>query len=912
MSLNTKNLFDSEFYLVKNPDVAAAVPSGETEALEHFKKFGQFEERDPSLFFNTKFYLANNPDVTAAIASGETESAFEHYLQFGQFEGRTPIPQFDENTYLEQNPDVADAIDRDKFRSAYEHYILHGNTEPRSGSPQIITISSSLGSPEIARSISPLSPGILNLTLFPGQVETRQITVSIPQPIVGNLSNAIVPTVTSDEFGNVRQISPAKSLPGNVYAFDVNLKGTGRNDSLNLQFPNFGETIFNIQAKNSISEQITANFVDSQTDEKLKQGLSRTGGQSPEFPYGVLPTDLGIDFARLNERQVQLFSVPPTVITPVTTLTESSKTWVIIHGWNDNPDDRSDTDPQTGNTGDFTDIAEVLANVNSNDTVFLLDWRQAAAGGKLNEADSNLNALLKLGNYTAAKWIRPVAEFTVKALKSFGIDTVTALTNLNLIGHSLGSLLGNEIARIYKDGLTENNESVIVGNGIGVNAIVALDPPSQTNLSLFSSFIPGIGYDIDGRTPEADFIDPSLGIYLPKFSEVSNFSRAFVGSRSLAGNQLFAEQADESIQLDFGRNFDLGEEHGWVVQNFKRLIDESAKLGEIGKLFNPIPVRQLLTPSPTFAENAYTNSIGGKHDGSLAVKQPNSILELPQPIALIFKNISGDDDDIVYGTAGDDILDSSNTAFLGGDSRFSATGNDLFYCNSGNDRMLSGSGNDTIDGASGRDTINGEQDNDRISGGTDEDYIFGGKGEDVIFGDENNDTLEGNNGNDTLLGGTGEDRIWGGGDNGNDYIHGGSQNDILTGEGGNDTLIGGAGNDRLEGNNEDDILMGGTGQDTISGGLGRDTFVLAPGDGNVILSGADMIEDFRSGILVTFASRTRVGDARGVSQIGLIGGLTGDQIQTQKLGNDTILRTNTEVFAILKNVDVRQNELIFV
>jgi pimeloyl-ACP methyl ester carboxylesterase len=878
MSLNLKLLFDSNFYLENNPDVAVAVASGETDALQHFQEFGQFEGRDPSLFFNTQFYLANYPEVVTAIDDGKVDSAFNHYLQFGQFKERNPIPQFNEQTYLEQNSDIEDAIERDKFSSAYEHYVRHGNAEVRSGSPKIIESSSRIDSTEIARSLSPISPATLDLTLFPGESETRRITVSLPPMFVGDISSAIVPTVTSDELGLVQEIRPAEIQPGNVYAIDIALQGTGSTDSFNLQFTNLGETVFKIQAETAIAKRITANFVDAETDEKLRQGLSRTNGKVPDFPYGVLPTDLGLDLDHINERQIKLFSVPPTVISPPNPPDKPAKTWVIIHGWNDNPDDRSDTDPnpKKGNPGDFADLAGVLANANSNDTVLLLDWRQAAASGKLNEEDSDLNALFNLGNYTAAKWIRPAAEFTVKALQSFGIDATNAQTNLNLIGHSLGSLMSNEIARIYKEGLTEDEEPVISGNGVGVNAIMALDPPSQTNLSLFSAFIPGIGYDIDGRTPEADFVDPTQGIYIPKFREVSKFSRAFVGSRSLGGNQLFAEQAHESIQLDFGDRIDVGQEHGWVVQNFKRLVDETKQLGEIGKLFNPIPIAQLLTPAPNFAENAYANAIGGKHDASLAVKQPNSVLELPQPIALIFKNKSGENDDIVYGTPGDDILDSSNTslAFFTGDSRFNAAGNDIFYGDFGNDRILSGSGNDTIEGSQGRDTINGEQDGDRISGGTDDDYIFGGKGDDAILGDEDNDTLEGNNGSDTL--------------------------------------IGGAGNDRLEGNNEDDLLIGGIGRDTMSGGLGRDTFVFAVGDGSVTVSSADIIEDFRSGISIVFGNRNPIGDVRGVSQVRLTGGLTRDRIQTEKLGDDTILRTDSEVLAILKNVDVRRDELNFV
>ncbi|HIK49559.1 MAG TPA: hypothetical protein IGS17_01345, partial [Oscillatoriales cyanobacterium M59_W2019_021] len=525
MSLNTNDLFDAEFYLANNPDVAAAVENRRTNALQHFQEFGQFEGRDPSVFFNTQFYLNRNQDVAGEISRGTVKSAIAHYLQFGQFEGRNPIPQFNSRLYLEQNSDVDKALDRDRLDSAYEHYILYGRTEPRSGSPVILANGS----------IAPVSPGFLNLELFSGQVESRQVTVSISANLI--VPTEISPIVTSDDFGYVRDIRPSQFdniQTGQVYEFDVSLQGRGRNDALNIQFPNLGSVQFNLQSQQSRSQRITANFVDAETDEKLRQGVSRTGGQPPEFPYGVLPTDLGINFDRINQREIKLFSVPPTVISPTPNPAESGKVWVISHGWNDNPDHRSDTDPAMGNPGDFTDIAEALANANSNDTVLLLDWRQAAAGGKLNQEDSNTNALFRLGNYTAAKWIRPVAEFTVKALEFFGLDVQSAATNLNLIGHSLGSLLSNEIARVYKDGFTDDDGNIFSGNGIGVNAIVALDPPSQTNLSAFSAFIPGIGYDIDGRTPEADFIDPDLGIYVPKFAEVSNFSRSFVGSKSLA------------------------------------------------------------------------------------------------------------------------------------------------------------------------------------------------------------------------------------------------------------------------------------------------------------------------------------------------------------------------------------------
>ncbi len=50
------------------------------------------------------------------------------------------------------------------------------------------------------------------------------------------------------------------------------------------------------------------------------------------------------------------------------------------------------------------------------------------------------------GNFRAATWISPVAEFAVKALKDFyGIDFEEASQSLNLIGQSLGVLVNAEM-----------------------------------------------------------------------------------------------------------------------------------------------------------------------------------------------------------------------------------------------------------------------------------------------------------------------------------------------------------------------------------------------------------------------------------------------------------------------------------
>lgn len=63
----------------------------------------------PNLF-NAEWYLARNPDVAAAIEGGLVASAFEHFNHYGKHEGRAPGPLFNPSEYLAAHPDVAVAV----------------------------------------------------------------------------------------------------------------------------------------------------------------------------------------------------------------------------------------------------------------------------------------------------------------------------------------------------------------------------------------------------------------------------------------------------------------------------------------------------------------------------------------------------------------------------------------------------------------------------------------------------------------------------------------------------------------------------------------------------------------------------------------------------------------------------------
>jgi hypothetical protein len=131
--LTLKTLFDSKFYLENNPDVAVAVARGTVSTpFDHYRKIGQFENRDPNALFDASYYLDTNSDVAVSAEKNQFSGA-QHFIKFGQFERRNPNPFFDVGFYLTSNPDVQTAVQTNQF-SAFEHYFKVGQFENRKAS----------------------------------------------------------------------------------------------------------------------------------------------------------------------------------------------------------------------------------------------------------------------------------------------------------------------------------------------------------------------------------------------------------------------------------------------------------------------------------------------------------------------------------------------------------------------------------------------------------------------------------------------------------------------------------------------------------------------------------------------------------------------------------------------------------
>ncbi len=79
-------LFDADWYLARNPDVAA----GGEDPLRHYLQYGGLEGRDPGPDFNSQWYLDQSADVRAGGMN-----PLVHYLRFGRQEGRAARPVID-------------------------------------------------------------------------------------------------------------------------------------------------------------------------------------------------------------------------------------------------------------------------------------------------------------------------------------------------------------------------------------------------------------------------------------------------------------------------------------------------------------------------------------------------------------------------------------------------------------------------------------------------------------------------------------------------------------------------------------------------------------------------------------------------------------------------------------------------
>ncbi|MBW4683160.1 MAG: hypothetical protein KME19_24205 [Microcoleus vaginatus WJT46-NPBG5] len=515
------------------------------------------------------------------------------------------------------------------------------------------------------------------------------------------------------------------SVFNSAFVHDTSIEG---NEELNLTLDNSigGATIgtqntviLNIQNFNFFNDPINFQPSGINIQDLRKVVLENSQGEWPATALGTVQGGEIVGELIPNvDRNVRRVGFRVLANSP-----EAKQTWVIIHGWNN-----------SSLTDSIDSLAKSVAAARPGDRVLALDWREVAYNALREDLGPIGTAYASAagGNLRAATWIGAVAEFAVKTLKEvWGIDSEQALRSLNLIGHSLGSLVSAEIGRIYRDDTNRAGTKLNLTNpnAVGVRTITALDPPSEFRGK----------YDLDSRFVGEDRPE--------SFRDVSEFSRAFVGSNSLAGNQDFSVTADESFQIDFGnraeRLTDMGDEHGWVIETFTHLISEPEKMGSLLGMRAYENIEDLAIKD--FGELDIRSRETGRHKGILVVPNPKSNETIPQPqptqkpTLLIARSPSNQDNDIVIGSfANNNINGADQFNFTAGDIRYTGSGDDKFFGESGNDQLNGDSGNDTLSGGSGSDQLLGgggafASENDWLYGGTGKDELTGGSGRDTFI-----------------------------------------------------------------------------------------------------------------------------------------------------------------------------------
>ncbi len=177
------------------------------------------------------------------------------------------------------------------------------------------------------------------------------------------------------------------------------------------------------------------------------------------------------------------------------------RTWIVIHGWNSS---------RTNNN--ISQLAASLLEDRPEDQVLTLDWSSAADTGLL--------------PFDAESSIVPVAEWAAAALVARGFSG----RDLNLVGHSFGSYVADEIAQRIPG---------------GVNTMVTLDPAAD----VLGGFDPVSGDEVD-------------------FARDSVFSWSFHASSF--GDEYTPVTADESFLVESGH--DSLSAHRDVVFLFANLL----------------------------------------------------------------------------------------------------------------------------------------------------------------------------------------------------------------------------------------------------------------------------------------------------------------------------------------------------
>ncbi len=129
LAAGMEDVFDTQAYADKYPDLKAAFGDDEKALLNHYLTYGIQEGRESFGLLDVVKYREMYPDL-AAVFGDDWDAYVEHYLTYGALEGRETGTDFNALDYAERYPDLKAAFGDDVL-ALYKHYQTCGKTENR-------------------------------------------------------------------------------------------------------------------------------------------------------------------------------------------------------------------------------------------------------------------------------------------------------------------------------------------------------------------------------------------------------------------------------------------------------------------------------------------------------------------------------------------------------------------------------------------------------------------------------------------------------------------------------------------------------------------------------------------------------------------------------------------------------------
>jgi GT2 family glycosyltransferase len=126
--------FDPVWYLSRHADARALCGTrGPAAALSYYLRIGARLGHSPSPLFDEDYYLARNPDIAELVRAGNYASGFDHYCRHGH-RGVSPHWLFDDELYGNLYEDMTlENLDQHRCYGRYDHYLKSGQREQRMG-----------------------------------------------------------------------------------------------------------------------------------------------------------------------------------------------------------------------------------------------------------------------------------------------------------------------------------------------------------------------------------------------------------------------------------------------------------------------------------------------------------------------------------------------------------------------------------------------------------------------------------------------------------------------------------------------------------------------------------------------------------------------------------------------------------